>query len=124
MADLTNPLNTNPSLPEDDAGLVVTQADREAAASIYEGWGIGWRAQRLLTGGYDDDSIVQAFAKHRIQSLSTALAEAREKAIEECAKVATSFLVGDPRNGIPLRNPMPHEIAERIRSLTLPEGGE
>ena len=32
---------------------------------------------------------------------------------------ATKFLVGDPKNGVPLRNPMPHEIAERLRSSPL-----
>lgn len=41
----------------------------------------------------------------------------RAQAIEEAAKVATSFLVGDPANGVPLRSPTPHEIASRIRSL-------
>lgn len=34
---------------------------------------------------------------------------------ERCAKLATSFLVGDPANGVPLRNPMAHEIAAAIR---------
>lgn len=37
---------------------------------------------------------------------------------ERCARDATSFLVGDPANGVPLRNPMAHEVAERIRALT------
>ena len=35
---------------------------------------------------------------------------------EHCAKIATSFLVGDPANGVPLRSPTPHEIADRIRA--------
>ena len=33
------------------------------------------------------------------------------------ALLATSFLVGDPQNGVPLRNPMAHEIAAAIRAL-------
>lgn len=41
---------------------------------------------------------------------------------EACAKEATSFLSGDPKNGIPLRSPTPHEIASAIR--TKPENRE
>lgn len=46
------------------------------------------------------------------------------RTIEACAKVATSFLVGDPANGIPLRNPMAHEIATKIRALASQPVGE
>lgn len=46
-----------------------------------------------------------------------ALARARNDALEGAARAATGFLVGDPANGVPLRNPMAHEIAERIRTL-------
>lgn len=45
------------------------------------------------------------------------LKEQRNAVLEEAANIATSFLVGDPANGIPLRNPMAHEIADAIRSL-------
>lgn len=38
---------------------------------------------------------------------------------ERCAWTATSFLVGDPANGVPLRSPGPHEIAKAIRALPL-----
>ena len=41
----------------------------------------------------------------------------RAEALEEAAAKATSFLVGDPHNGVPLRNPMAHEIAAAIRAL-------
>ena len=41
----------------------------------------------------------------------------RAEALEEAAKLATSFLVGDPKNGVPLRNPLAHEIADAIRAL-------
>lgn len=37
--------------------------------------------------------------------------------IEAAAIKATSFLVGDPKNDIPLRNPMAHEIAAAILAL-------
>lgn len=39
------------------------------------------------------------------------------RGVDEAAKVATSFLVGDPRNGVSLRSPMPHEISDRILAL-------
>lgn len=39
-------------------------------------------------------------------------------AYEDAAHKATSFLVGDPANGVPLRNPMAHEIADAIRAMT------
>lgn len=40
---------------------------------------------------------------------------------EAAALLATSFLVGDPKNGVPLRNPMAHEIAAAIRALPVAE---
>lgn len=45
------------------------------------------------------------------------LEAARDAALEEAANTATGFLVGDPLAGIPLRNPMTHEIADAIRAL-------
>ncbi len=36
----------------------------------------------------------------------------------DAARVPTGFLVGDPPNGIPLRNPMAHEVAEAIKART------
>ena len=41
----------------------------------------------------------------------------RDAVLEEAAAKATSFLVGDPANGIPLRNPLAHEVADAIRSM-------
>ena len=35
---------------------------------------------------------------------------------DACAWTSQSFLVGDPKNGIPLRSPMPSEIATAIRA--------
>lgn len=46
-----------------------------------------------------------------------AIAKIRADALREAATKATSFLVGDPKNDIPLRNPMAHEIAAAIRAL-------
>ena len=42
--------------------------------------------------------------------------EAVEAERAACAWTATSFLVGDPKNGIPLRGPMASEVAAAIRS--------
>lgn len=44
-------------------------------------------------------------------------AQVRAEALEEAATKATSFLVGDPKNGVPLRNPLAHEIADAIRAM-------
>jgi len=40
------------------------------------------------------------------------------RTLEFAARQATGFLVGDPRNGVPLRSPVPYEIAKRLRSLS------
>lgn len=44
-------------------------------------------------------------------------AEVRKATLMEAARKATSFLVGDPANGIPLRNPMAHEVEVAILAL-------
>ena len=67
--------------------------------------GYGYVADDIFAAGYVSASEVKT---------------AREEALEEAAHTATSFLVGDPANGIPLRNPMAHEIAARIRALATP----
>lgn len=41
----------------------------------------------------------------------------RDAALEEAANKATSFLVGDPAKGVPLKSPTPHQIAAAIRAL-------
>lgn len=46
--------------------------------------------------------------------------QAAEAIREKCATKATSFLIGDPKKGIPLRSPSPHEIADAIRSIAVP----
>lgn len=57
----------------------------------------------------DDLCITEAECQRRIDAAVQAEREA-------CAWTAQSFLVGDPKNGIPLRSPMPSEIATAIRA--------
>lgn len=47
----------------------VTDADREAAASGYYAWCSGNQVipNRILGGDADDHSMVQAFARHRVE---------------------------------------------------------
>lgn len=45
----------------------------------------------------------------------------QRETIEACAKLATSFLVGDPKNGVPLHRPSAHQIADAIRALATGE---
>jgi hypothetical protein len=55
--------------------------------------------------------------RQSVEAIARALMAERKRALEDAAKVATSFLVGDPFNGVPLRSPMAHEIADAILSL-------
>ena len=74
-------------------------------------------------GSFEDPSYAQAAAEadHAARILSQieaeSVAQVRAEALEEAAKLATSFLVGDPKNGVPLRNPLAHEIADAIRAM-------
>jgi len=67
--------------------------------------------------------IAQAAAQaHHVAAVTAcidpdAIARIRADALREAATKATSFLVGDPKNDIPLRNPMAHEIAAAILDL-------
>ena len=60
----------------------VTQADRDAAAAYWRGWVDDYVSEVMvseaLTGDHDDDqdSLVQAFARHREAAITTAQAEA------------------------------------------------
>ena len=67
----------------------------------------------------DAETIIRAAAALVTPSDATAALAARDAAMiargmRRAAGVATSFLVGDPLNGIPLRNPMAHEVAGAI----------
>lgn len=49
----------------------ITQADREAAAAFYGTWGAtkGWQhlEEPIRKGLVDDNALVQAFARHRVE---------------------------------------------------------
>ena len=64
--------------------------------------------------------------RQAILTACAALADDAARAMRETAAwKASSFLVGDPKNGVPLRNPMAHEISDAIRAIdpaTLREG--
>lgn len=69
-----------------------------------------------VRGGFDPDQMMPNDGprwRYYLDGADAAIAVV----LEAAAGVATSFLVGDPKNGIPLRNPMAHEIADRIRAL-------
>lgn len=69
-------------------------------------------------------ACIEPSAQARIAELEHELKECRKMALEEAARKATSFLVGDPANGVPLRSPMASEIASAIRALAQKEGGK
>lgn len=52
-----------------------------------------------------------------IEHLRETAKDIRNKALDEAAHKATSFLVGDPKNGVPLHSPSPHQIAAAILTL-------
>lgn len=72
---------------------------------------------------FEDLTYAQAAAQaHHVAAVTAyidpdAIAKIRADALREAATKATSFLVGDPKNDIPLRNPMAHEIAAAILAL-------
>ena len=71
---------------------------------------------------YDGSMIAVLWNAHRAGTLITeAECQRRVDAAvqaerDACAWTSQSFLVGDPKNGIPLRSPMPSEIADAIRA--------
>jgi len=73
-----------------------------------------WR--KVAEGRGSDIERETKIARAAESRLTTALAE-RDEALERAATKATSFLVGDPENGVPFRSPMPHEIADAIRKM-------
>jgi hypothetical protein len=56
--------------------------------------------------------------RRQLKAAQASEAAIRNAALEEAARAATGFLVGDPFNGLPLTTPNPHQIAERIRALS------
>ena len=65
--------------------------------------------ERAVAYTRTDLCITEAECQRRIDAAVLAEREA-------CAWTAQSFLVGDPKNGIPLRSPMASEIAAAIRA--------
>lgn len=68
---------TTPNQPRDAEVMVtqVTQADRDAASYLLtEGINFvsGLTGAHIRAGRYDDDEMVQSFARHRLSSLTTA----------------------------------------------------
>ncbi len=56
----------------------VEQCDRDAAADSFEGNGAGHIADRVRSGQHDGNPLVQAFARHRIEALTTRAQPDRE----------------------------------------------
>ena len=81
-----------------------------------------WAMEKARKIAWNDILGYSLETTHNAEVIATALreAEARGRASvrEDAAKVATSFLVGDPFNGVPLRSPMAHEIADAILALS------
>lgn len=59
-------------MPSDEKLVEVTQADRDAAAEHYH----QYIASKIVDGKLDDNPLVQAFARHRIEALSTPAGDA------------------------------------------------
>lgn len=72
--------------------------------------------QNNYLGSYSD------YTSELMAIITAAERRGAERMRETCAAKATGFLVGDPANGVPLRNPMAHEIATAIRAIET--GGE
>ena len=79
--------------------IEVTDADREAAAAVLHD-NLGWyRAAPVRAGEMDNDSVVQAFARHRLATRTDATPVATDvAALVEAAKETNAALErdGDP----------------------------
>jgi hypothetical protein len=76
------------------------------------------RFESSLAKGEDERELRLDYER-RILAAEVDGVKAEKEMREAAARKATNFLVGDPANGIPLRAPMPHEIADAIRALPL-----
>lgn len=80
-------------------------------------------AEAILGAASGATSLCDGDDKHcpdcqAILTACAALADDAARAMQEAAgRKATGFLVGDPKNGVPLRNPMAHEISDAIRAI-------
>ena len=96
--------------------IEVTQADRLAAAQIYQRFRdhdyAKWIGDGTNAGG-DFDTVIQAFARHRIA--------ARDAALEEAAKVVEKWI--EPVMATPHENATYRSIATAIRAMKGPSNG-
>lgn len=101
------------------------RAEAERAAQIEADAGL---VRKFAKGHFAEGMILERAALNRVAALisrqphdRTALdriiAATRANALRDAATKATSFLVGDPQNGIPLRSPMTHEVADAILAM-------
>ncbi|HEX8413756.1 MAG TPA: hypothetical protein VF637_07700 [Sphingomicrobium sp.] len=80
----------------------VTQADREAAADLYNLWGYYDTVEALQSGAsHDGDDLVQAFARHRIAYTPAPSPEIAEQPMGEAIKRAINDAMQDERDGVP-----------------------
>lgn len=60
----------------------ITQADRDMAARIFGAFGI--HGEKIVKAGWaDDDDIVQAFARHRMEERAAIVAYIRREQLDE-----------------------------------------
>jgi hypothetical protein len=107
--------------PVGDSTFTVTQKGVAQVSSVLDRIeALPFEAPGCILG---PGAMLQEALKQTIAGLQAA---ARKAAMMAAAREATSFLVGNPEEGVPLRNPYPHEIAARIRAaadvLTSPTG--
>ena len=94
----------------------VTQADREAAAQVYDARPSDWSAasDQVRRGLHDDTAIVQAFARHRLTAQS---GEGRSGAGEDAVAAVVRELYGHDLD--PFSEPEKWDFAEKIASAAL-----
>lgn len=95
--------------------VVVMQEDREAQAALYEAVGKPGMAEEIRNGDHDDHSGVQAFARHRIDSIN-ALFAAQD--LDDLWDDRVTDLV-DRAFAHVSRNPSDHETAIAYRRAIL-----
>ena len=119
MASLHNDLlyceDHEMTTPDHTLAARLTELDNALGLAQAQVGGAGWAKECNALSA----ALLSAFCADQL--ITTAEADARVKAAvlaerEACAWTATSFLVGDPKNGIPLRGPMASEVAAAIRA--------
>jgi hypothetical protein len=109
--------------------IVAERQDKPAAGDVIETLARGLNQEYVLaltTIDVNTFVLAQGFTE-RATALHAQIAPAlRAEGMEMAAGIATGFLVGDPMDGIPLRDPTSGEIAATIlaKAKRLREGGE